>query len=99
MELKFFTLMAALKVNPGEVGIPNSTNSVSDALNKTVSALIYLIGGLSVIFIIVGGLQLALSAGSPTRVKQGRETILYACVGLGVAIAAQAIVLFVAKSV
>ena len=55
-------------------------------------------GSLAVIFIIVGGIQMAASAGDPKRFQRGRETVLYACVGLAIAISALAIVTFVAGS-
>ncbi len=79
----------------GETGLPDSTQNVSDALGNIVELLVYIIGALAIIFIIVGGLQIVTAAGSPTRVKQGRETIIYAIVGLVVAIAAYAAVTFI----
>jgi hypothetical protein len=94
-----YLALAALSVNPNQIGVPTSTGDLGSGMTKVVSLLIYLIGSLSIIFLIVGGLQLALSGGSPARVKQGRETILYSCVGLVIAIAAQAVVLFITQSV
>jgi len=61
--------------------------------------LMSIIGGLAMIFIIVGGIQMALSAGNSKRVAQARETILYSCVGLAVAIGALAITEFISGAV
>lgn len=64
---------------------------VKNIINTALSVL----GGLSVIMVIVGGIRLASAHGDPSQVKAGRETILYSLVGLIVAIAAGAIVNFV----
>ena len=79
----------------GQTGLPDSTQNVGDALTNVVNVLIYLIGGLSLIFIIVGGLLIVTAAGSPRRVEQGREAIIYAIVGLVIAIGALAVVTFI----
>jgi hypothetical protein len=57
--------------------------------------LMILIGSLSIIFIIVGGLQFVLSGGDSKRVETAKNTILYAVVGLVIAISAYAIVSFI----
>jgi hypothetical protein len=47
---------------------------------------------LSVIMVLVGAFQLITSAGDPEKVSQGRKTILYAAVGLAVALVAGSVV-------
>ena len=63
-----------------------------------VNALLYFAGGLSVIFIIVGGLRYVLSAGDPKRISQAKDTILYAAIGLAITLTAYAIVNFLLGS-
>ena len=46
---------------------------------------------------VVGGLKYVISAGDPSQLKTARETIIYAVVGLVVAMLAFAIVKFVVK--
>ena len=79
----------------GQTGLPDSTQNVGQALTNVISLLIYLIGALALIFIIVGGLLIVTAAGSPRRLEQGREAIIYAIVGLIVAIGAFAVVTFI----
>lgn len=55
------------------------------------------VGAISVIMIIVGGLKYIMSSGDPANTTSARNTILYAIIGLIIAIAAQAIVLFVLR--
>ncbi len=95
--MKLLYLLAAnpFNIKAEDIGLPNTTQNLGDATSRIVYLLVYLIGGLSIIFIIVGGLQMVTSGGSPQRFKQGRETVLYAVVGLVVAIASFSIVSFI----
>ena|ERR1019366_7695051 len=82
-------------INSGEAGIPNSTGNLSQAVAHFTHLGLILLGALSVIFIVVGGLQYVLSAGNSQKTKQARETILYAVVGIVLAAGAYAIVSFI----
>ncbi|OYW42172.1 hypothetical protein B7Z28_01730 [Candidatus Saccharibacteria bacterium 32-45-3] len=52
-------------------------------------------GILAVVFIIEGGRRFITGSGNPEKVKQARDIIIYACVGLLVSILAFTIVNFV----
>jgi multisubunit Na+/H+ antiporter MnhB subunit len=66
---------------------------------KTITnVLLFIIGAVSVIMIIYGGITYVTSAGDSTRVQNAKNTILYAVVGLIVAILAFAVVNFVITS-
>lgn len=62
------------------------------------NVLLYLIGAVSVIMLIVGGLRYVVSGGDSTAVQNAKNTILYAIVGIVVAILAYAVVSFVISS-
>ena len=65
---------------------------------QRISSLAFLIaGGISVIFIIVGGLRYVISAGNPEDTKRAKDTIIYAVVGLIVSMLAFTVVGFVAE--
>jgi len=81
-------------IDANSSGIPTSTATLGDAVARFTSLGLYVAGFLSVIFIVVGGLQYILSGGNSQRTKQARETILYAVIGLVVSGSALAIVLF-----
>ena len=53
------------------------------------------VGVLSVIFVIIGGYQYILSSGDPQQTARAKETILYAIIGLVIAVSAATIVNFV----
>lgn len=69
--------------------------SLGTVFHNISNTLIFLIGGIAVIMIIIGGLRYVLSNGDPKGATDARNTILYSVIGLGVAISAYAIVNFV----
>lgn len=63
-----------------------------------INTLLFLIGAISVIMLVYGGIQYTLSSGDSGKVTNAKNTILYAVVGLIVAILSYAIVNFVLTS-
>ena len=61
--------------------------------------LIYIVGAVAVIMLIIGGLRYVISQGSKEGVESAKNTILYAVIGIVVAILAYAIVNFVTGSI
>jgi uncharacterized membrane protein YraQ (UPF0718 family) len=62
------------------------------------NALILVVGAVSVIMIIIGGLKYVVSMGHPKRVENARNTILNAIIGVIIAFCSYAIVNFVLGS-
>lgn len=62
------------------------------------NVLLFIIGAISVIMLIIGGIRYVVSAGDSTAVTGAKNTILYAIVGIVVALLAYAVVNFVLKS-
>jgi hypothetical protein len=71
------------------------SGQINDIFRGIVNALIFVIGAVSVIMIIIGGLRFILSNGDPKAAETGRNTILYAVIGIIVAASSFAIVTFV----
>jgi len=69
--------------------------SVAGIFSTVANVLIFLVGAISVIVLIIGGLRYVVSGGNPAQVQGAKNTILYAIVGIVVALAAFAIVSFV----
>ena len=61
---------------------------------QVVNFLLFLVGAISVIMLIVGGIRYILSAGDQNAVTSAKNTILYAIIGIIVAVLAWAIVNF-----
>lgn len=75
-------------------GVGNASVS-TDWVKNVINFLLYAIGVIAVIMIIWGGIKYATSAGDSNKVTSAKNTILYAVIGLIVAIFAFAIVNFV----
>ena len=60
--------------------------------------MLYIIGAVSVIMIIVGGLRYVVSGGNATAITAAKNTILYAVIGVLVALFAYAMINFVITS-
>lgn len=67
--------------------------------NRILETFTFVIGSLAVLMIIVGGVRYTVSGGDEKNVKAAKNTIIYAVVGLVVAILAYAIVHFVITQV
>lgn len=67
--------------------------------NHITSVALYVIGAVSVIMLIWGGLRYILSGGDSKKITDAKNTILYAIIGLIIAILSYAIVNFVLNSI
>ena len=62
------------------------------------NVLLFILGAISVIMIIIGGLRYVISGGNSTNVTAAKNTILYAIVGVIIALLSYAIINFVLGS-
>ncbi len=76
-------------------GDTTTKTDLNDNLEQIINVLLFLIGAIAVIMIVVGGIRYTLSAGDQNAAKAAKDTILYAVIGLVVAILAYAIVKWV----
>ena len=75
-------------------GLPNVSFSGSEV--QTILQILFgIIGGLAVLFIIIGGFRMTISSGDPEDVSKAKSTILYALIGLIVSISAELLIGFV----
>ncbi len=80
------------------VGQPSDLFGAGGTFTTVVNVMLFLIGAIAVIMIIVGGLRYVLSGGDASNVTAAKNTILYAIVGVIVALLAYAVVNFVVTS-
>ena len=76
-------------------GAPDNVTEDDGLIKKVVNLLLWAIGIISVIMIIIGGIRYAISNGDSNQVTAAKNTIMYAVIGLVIAIFAYAIVNFV----
>lgn len=72
--------------------------SLGERIQSVVNILLYILGAIAVIMIVIGGIRYATSNGDSGSIKSAKDTILYAVIGLVVAILAYAIVNFILQS-
>jgi magnesium-transporting ATPase (P-type) len=72
-----------------------NTTDLNANITIIIDLLLFLIGAISVIMIIIGGIRYVTSNGDQGQLQSAKNTILYSVIGLVVAILAYAIVRFV----
>lgn len=77
----------------------NSTNDVAGFMKQIINILLYVLGSIAVLMIVIGGIRYVVSGGDQKAVTDAKNTILYAVIGLVVALMAYAIVNFVVLNV
>lgn len=68
---------------------------LTTGLQTIVNVLMFLLGAIAVIMIVIGGIRYVTSNGDASSTKGAKDTIMYAVIGLIVALIAYAIVNFV----
>ena len=75
--------------------MPSNLMGNGGVVDSITSTILYVLGFISVIMLIIGGVKYAMSAGDAKAVTDAKNTILYALIGLVIAILSYAIVNFV----
>ncbi len=90
-------LFTAAILNTTDIGVPDHSNSltIDGGLRTIIGVVFAIVGGTSVVFIIIGAIKYILSGGDSSGVKSAKETIIYAVAGLVVALLAFGIVNFI----
>ena len=85
------TLNSGVDSAQGE-GVGQVSTDPESLVKKFVNIFLFAVGALSVIMLIWGGIRYTTSAGDSNKVQAAKNTVLYAIVGLVVAILVYAIV-------
>lgn len=98
----FAVVDPSAEVGKGVVGAGGDQKDTGTALPKliqdVVNVLLYVIGAVAVIMIVIGGIRYTTSNGDSSQITSAKNTILYAVVGLVIAMLAYAIVNFVVNA-
>lgn len=91
--LNLATTQIDIKALPGA----NNPDMAGTGELRLIMGLVFgVVGALSLLVITISGFRYVTSAGDPKQIAQAKDGILYAVIGLLVAISAEAIVAFVA---
>lgn len=86
----------AVQINGGAclpTGLP-STNASSTELQTVLQILFGVLAAVAVLFVVIGGFRYVISEGDPEAMGRAKGTIIYAVVGLLIALTAESIVSF-----
>lgn len=91
---------AQLSTGVGDAGAANTgPSSVPEVVTNVINILLYIVGAASVIMLIVGGIRYIMSQGDQAAISAAKNTILYAIIGVIVAIIAYAVVNWVINDI
>ena len=79
-------------------GCPEDLFGESGAFRQITNTILYIVGIIAVIMLIIGGIKYVVSGGDSKKVTDAKNTVLYAIIGLVIAVFAYAIVNFVISS-
>ena len=88
--------LAATSVQPA--GLPTPAAN-SNTLATILSIVFSIVGALALLMIVISGLRYILAGGDAQKTAGAKQGIVYALVGLAIALLAQAIVVFVVRRV
>lgn len=80
--------------------LPNSDakgDIAQDRLPDILQLVFAILGSIAFLILVISGLRYVLASGDPNRMSQAKQAILYAIIGLAVALSAFSIVTFVVK--
>lgn len=80
-------------------GMPAELIGATGVFTRIANTVLFAVGIISVIMLIVGGLRYVVSGGDSKKVTDAKNTIMYAIIGLIIAILSYAIVNFVINAV
>ena len=86
-----YTLNSGVTSAKGD-GVNDTASDPQTLVKQFVNIFLFAVGALSVIMLIWGGIRYTTSAGDSNKVQAAKNTVLYAIVGLVIAILAYAIV-------
>jgi hypothetical protein len=100
IQLSHFAQTGAVNCEPNttcDTGLPKVT-ATSGAISSILQVVFGVLGAIAVLIIVIAGLRFITAQGDPQGVAKARSAILYAAIGLIVALSAEVIVTFVLKN-
>lgn len=79
--------MYRLALSAQDAGIP-AVDVNNGTLTNVINTTYFVIGSITVLFVIIGGIRYMISAGDAGGIKRAKDTILYALIGLVLTVAA-----------
>lgn len=95
--LKRISHLAQIDIKPDEIDVPK-TGADSSIIETLLTLTFSVMGAVAFLVIVIAGMQYVLSRGDADKAAKARNTIIYAAIGLVIAVMAFTIVRFVTES-
>jgi len=99
MKKRFFSILAlalvllpTLSVHAATLTNPLGTTNIRTVIGRLITALLGVTGSIALLMFVYGGFLWLISAGSPEKVKKGKEVMKWSVLGLVVIVGAYTIV-------
>ncbi len=86
------TLLLPVAAEAQTLTNPLGTTNINVVIGRIVKALLGISGAIALLMFVWGGFQWLISQGSPDKVKKGKDTLIWASIGLAVIFAAYTLV-------
>ena len=93
--ISFNKILAADTNSTPRLTNPLKSDNLPELIGYLIQALLGIVGSLALVMFIYGGIMWLTSGGNPDQVKKGKQTIIWAIMGLVVIFSAYAILRFV----
>jgi Type IV secretion system pilin len=97
--IKILTLLSQIKVDPGELDIPQTAPTSDGTVATALEILFAVLGSIAFLVIVLAGLRYTISRGNADSLTKARNAIIYAAVGLVLSMLAFSIVRFVVRNI
>lgn len=92
-------VFSQVEINPEDLDIPGPQEVDNTTVSSIMEVVFAIAGSVAFLVIIIAGIQFMLSRGDPQKAAKARSAIIYAAIGLVIAVLAFSIVQFTAGSV
>lgn len=82
-------------INSGDPACTATDGGINAIVQSVLTILVRVVGVVSIVIIVISGIRFALSNGDPQATANARNGIIYAVIGIAVALVAQGIITFV----
>lgn len=94
----FFVYFSTCYAAPATLKNPLKTDSPQQLIGIIIKGLLGVVGSTALLFFIYGGMTWLTSGGNPEKVKKGRDTLVWAIIGLMVIFSSYILVDYIFKA-
>lgn len=92
------TVNASVGAKIPALGNPLGTTSIPDIIGRVINTFLGISGSLALLMFVYGGFTWIVSGGAPDKIKQGKDTLLWAAIGIVFIFSSYALISFLIKA-